>query len=111
MTIWPRLLLNEAGCNRDAGKGALDRLRRDRGAIAMEERGGPTTQAGIRYQNSAAALYLGDLLRWDIPHPAERARERYGSKRHVQTGARLAKPWPLLSSSAGSMPSGSRPNG
>jgi hypothetical protein len=75
MTIWPRLLLNEAGCNRDAGKGALDRLRRDRGAIAMEERGGPTTQAGIRYQNSVAALYLGDLLRWDIPHPAKRARE------------------------------------
>jgi hypothetical protein len=41
----------------------------------MEERGGPTTQAGIRYQNSVAALYLGDLLRWDLPHPAERARE------------------------------------
>lgn len=28
----------------------------------MTERGGPTTQAGIRYQNSIAALYLGDLL-------------------------------------------------
>lgn len=28
----------------------------------MTERGGPSTQAGIRYQNSIAALYLGDLL-------------------------------------------------
>ncbi|MES1244722.1 MAG: NACHT domain-containing protein [Acidobacteriota bacterium] len=31
----------------------------------MTERGGPSTQAGIRYQNSIAALYLGDLLQLD----------------------------------------------
>src|SRR4051812_44736077 len=50
----------------------------------MEERGGPTTQAGIRYQNSVAALYLGDLLRWDIPNPAERVREvRLEAPAHV----------------------------
>ena len=29
----------------------------------MVERGGPTTQAGIHYENSVAALCLGDLLR------------------------------------------------
>jgi len=31
----------------------------------MVERGGPTNQAGIEYQNHLAALYLGDLLRLD----------------------------------------------
>lgn len=41
----------------------------------MVERGGPTTQAGIHYQNSVAALYLGDLLRWDVVNPAERVVE------------------------------------
>lgn len=50
----------------------------------MEERGGPTTQAGIRYQNSVAALYLGDLLRWDCPNPVERALEvRVEAPTHV----------------------------
>jgi GrpB-like predicted nucleotidyltransferase (UPF0157 family) len=50
----------------------------------MEERGGPATQAGIRYQNSVAALYLGDLLRWDCPNPAERVLEvRVEAPAHV----------------------------
>src|SRR5688572_29602918 len=35
----------------------------------MTERGGPTWQAGIQFQNSVAGLYLGDLLRLD-PLPA-----------------------------------------
>lgn len=41
----------------------------------MAERGGPTTQAGIYYQNSVAALCLGDLLRWDVVNPSERVVE------------------------------------
>lgn len=41
----------------------------------MVERGGPTTQAGIHYQNSVAALCLGDLLLWDVVNPAERVVE------------------------------------
>jgi hypothetical protein len=50
----------------------------------MEERGGPTTQAGIRYQNSVAALYMGDLLRWDIASAAERVLEvRVEAPAHV----------------------------
>ncbi|MET1111218.1 MAG: NACHT domain-containing protein, partial [Allosphingosinicella sp.] len=50
----------------------------------MEERGGPATQAGIRYQNSVAALYLGDLLRWDIASAAERVIEvRVEAPAHV----------------------------
>ncbi|WP_380806014.1 hypothetical protein [Sphingobium tyrosinilyticum] len=50
----------------------------------MEERGGPTTQAGVRYQNSVAALFLGDLLRWAIPSPVERVREvRLEAPAHV----------------------------
>lgn len=50
----------------------------------MTERGGPTTQAGIYYQNSIAALYLGDLLRWDIANPAERVIEvRVEAPAHV----------------------------
>lgn len=40
--------------------------------LAMVERGGPTTQAGFYYQNSVAALCLGDLLPWDVVDPAER---------------------------------------
>ena len=35
----------------------------------MAERGGPTTQAGIRYQDQVAALYLGRML-----DPRERPR-------------------------------------
>src|SRR3954466_12844824 len=31
----------------------------------MTESGGPTTQAGLDYQNRIAALYLGDLLSLD----------------------------------------------
>lgn len=38
----------------------------------MVERGGPNTQAGFHYQNSVAALCLGDLLLWDVVDPAER---------------------------------------
>ncbi|MES3055048.1 hypothetical protein O6V14_05340 [Sphingomonas faeni] len=50
----------------------------------MAEHGGPTTQAGIRYQNSVAALYLGDLLRWDCPNPVERVLEvRVEAPTHV----------------------------
>ncbi|MCF1503810.1 hypothetical protein L0F51_08560 [Afifella sp. H1R] len=50
----------------------------------MTERGGPTTQAGIYYQNSIAALYLGDLLRWDIANPVERVVEvRVEAPAHV----------------------------
>ena len=50
----------------------------------MEERGGPATQAGIRYQNSVAALYLGDLLRWACPNPVERVLEvRVEAPTHV----------------------------
>jgi NACHT domain len=50
----------------------------------MTERGGPTTQAGIYYQNSIAALALGDLLRWDVANPAERAIEvRVEAPAHV----------------------------
>jgi hypothetical protein len=41
----------------------------------MAERGCPTTQAGVHYQNSVAALCLGDLLRWDVVNPAERVVE------------------------------------
>ena len=38
----------------------------------MAERGGPTTQAGIHYQNSVSALYLGRLC--DAAPRPERAR-------------------------------------
>lgn len=33
----------------------------------MTERGGPTTQAGIYYQNSISALFLGEMLQWKRP--------------------------------------------
>lgn len=41
----------------------------------MVERGGPASQVGIYYQNSVAALFLGDPLRWDVVNPAERVVE------------------------------------
>ncbi len=41
----------------------------------MTERGGPTTQAGIRYQNSIAALYLGELLQLHAPSAREQISE------------------------------------
>lgn len=41
----------------------------------MAERGGPTTQAGIRYQNSIVALYLGDLLQLHAPSAREQVSE------------------------------------
>jgi hypothetical protein len=41
----------------------------------MTERGGPTTQAGIRYQNSIAALYLGELLQLHAPSAREQVSE------------------------------------
>ncbi|MCW6535950.1 hypothetical protein [Sphingomonas lycopersici] len=45
------------------------------GTLAMVERSGPTTQAGIPCQNSVAAPFLGYLLRWDVLNPAERVIE------------------------------------
>jgi hypothetical protein len=41
----------------------------------MDERGGPTTHAGIRYQNGVAALYLGELVDWETADPRTRVVE------------------------------------
>ncbi|MDP1737031.1 MAG: NACHT domain-containing protein [Caulobacter sp.] len=47
------------------------------------ERGGPTVQAGILYQNSIAALYLGDLLSFDGEAPDRVVEVRIEAPTHV----------------------------
>src|SRR3546814_15223097 len=76
MTIWPRRWRYEPRVVQP-GEPECGRYTRwlAEGTLAMVERGGPTTQAGIHYQNSVAALCLGDLLRWDVVNPAERVVE------------------------------------
>lgn len=49
----------------------------------MTERGGPTTQAGIDYQNRIAALYLGDLLNLEDGTSARVVAVRVEAPEHV----------------------------
>ncbi|MGV7116663.1 NACHT domain-containing protein [Paenibacillus kyungheensis] len=52
--------------------------------MAIAESGGPTTQAGILYQNSIAALYLGRMLDSRIFPPAEKVTKvRVEAPEHV----------------------------